>query len=78
MDLKQLLSQTTVGAEESVIETDEGVPKPSVEPAELGSDGEGVVQEHEGRQGSASTPVATLRPTEPDVHPPIGHQVLLR
>jgi len=48
MDLKQLLSQTTVGAEESVIETDEGVPKPSVEPAELGSDGEGVVQEHEG------------------------------
>jgi len=38
-----------VGAEESVIETDEGVPKPSVEPTELGStDGEGVVQEHEG------------------------------
>jgi hypothetical protein len=52
MDLKQLLSQTTVGSEESVIETGEGLSKPAVEPAvepaEFGSDGEDMVQEHEG------------------------------
>ncbi len=48
MDLKQLLSQTTVGVEESVIETGDGIPKPVVEPAEFGSDGEDMDQEHEG------------------------------